>query len=240
LSDQDAYRILLVEDEHEVARSVLDALSSRGLSVIHAPSLTVARQILDSQTFDLAILDLNLPDGSGLDLTQPLRAVCRDIPILVLTARSGVADRVRGLSGGADDYVCKPFAPEELTARVEALLRRARSSRTHVLSYADLELDLLTRRMRHAGTEEVLSARETELLAYFLRHPEQALSRERLLEAVWRDEAEDDSNVLNVYVNYLRNKTEKTGGPRLLHTVRGVGYMLSRKEPEELERARGT
>jgi DNA-binding response OmpR family regulator len=230
---------LLVEDETEVARLIQDGLTARGYAVVRAASIAATQEILEAHTFDLAILDLNLPDGSGLDLTLPLRATCRDLPILVLTARSGVADRVRGLRGGADDYVCKPVAMEELTARVEAMLRRARSARTHVLSYADVELDLLTRCMRRPPTEATLSAREAELLAYFLQHPEQSLSRERLLEEVWREEAEDDSNVLNVYINYLRNKTEQDGRPRLLHTVRGVGYMLSRKEPEELERRFG-
>ena len=218
---------------------VQEGLSARGYSVVRAPTVAAAKEILETYTFDLAILDLNLPDGSGLDLIQPLRATCRDLPILILTSRSAVADRVRGLRGGADDYVCKPVVMEELTARVEAILRRARSARTHVVSYADLELDLLTRSMRRPGTEATLSAREAELLAYFLQHPEQALARERILEEVWREEAEDDSNVLNVYVNYLRNKTEQDGGSRLLHTVRGVGYMLSRKEPEELEHRGG-
>jgi len=228
-------RILLVEDEAELSRLVREGLESHGYSIACAASVTAARNILEAQTFDLAILDLNLPDGSGLDLAQPLRATCRDLPILVLTARAGVADRVKGLRGGADDYVCKPVAMEELVARVEAILRRARSARTHVLSYADIELDLVNRTLRRPPTEATLSAREAELLAYFLQHPEQSLSRERILQDVWREEADDDSNVLNVYVNYLRNKTEQGGGDRLLHTVRGVGYMLSRKEPEEMQ-----
>jgi len=239
MSDLGARRILLVEDDPEVSRVVQEELAGRGFAVFRASTLTSAKEILDSQTFDLAILDLNLPDGSGLELTQPLRDTCRDLPILMLTARSALADRVHGLRSGADDYVCKPVALEELTARVEAILRRTRSARTHVLSYADLELDLLTRIMCRPGTEATLSAREAELLAYFLQHPEQSLPRERILEDVWREEAEDDSNVLNVYVNYLRNKTEQDGRPRLLHTVRGIGYMLSRKEPEELEHRRG-
>lgn len=232
-------RILLVEDEAELARLVRDGLSTRGYSVSTAGSLAAALDIIEAHTFDLAILDLNLPDGSGLELARPLREVCRDLPILVLTARGGVDDRVKGLRGGADDYVCKPVAMEELVARVEAILRRARSSRTHVLSYADVELDLLNRTLRRPPVEATLSAREAELLAYFLQNPEQSLPRERVLEAVWREEAEDDSNVLNVYINYLRNKTEQGGGDRILHTVRGVGYMLSRKEPEELEQKFG-
>ncbi len=228
-------RILLVEDEVVLARQVQEGLTARGYSVVHASSVGAAKDILEAHTFDLAILDLNLPDGSGLDLTQPLRATCRDLPILVLTARSGVADRVQGLRSGADDYVCKPVAMEELSARVEAILRRARSAQTHVLSYADVELDLLGRTMRRPPVEATLSAREAELLAYFLQHPEQLLSRQQILEDVWREEAEDDSNVLNVYVNYLRNKLEQGGGDRLVHTVHGIGYMLSRKDPDELQ-----
>lgn len=240
VADTAKRRILLVEDEAELARLVREGLSARGYSVVSAASIGATKDIIEAQTFDLAILDLNLPDGSGLDLAEPLRAICRDLPILVLTARSGVADRVKGLRGGADDYVCKPVAMEELVARVEAMLRRARSSRTHVLSYADVELDLLNRTLKRPPVEATLSAREAELLAYFLQHPEQSLPRERILEQVWREEAEDDSNVLNVYINYLRNKTEQGGGDRILHTVRGVGYMLSRKEPEELEHRFGT
>jgi DNA-binding response OmpR family regulator len=235
VSDHGGHKILMVEDDPDVARSVQDGLASRGYAVARAATIAAARELLETSTFDLAILDLTLPDGCGLELTQPLRATCRDLPILVLTARAGVADRVEGLRRGADDYLCKPFAMEELTARVEAILRRSRSARTHVLSYADLELDLLSRVMQRADAKATLSAREAELLAYFLRHPEQPLSRERILREVWREEAEDDSNVLNVYVNYLRNKTEVAALDRLIHTVRGVGYMLSRKEPEELE-----
>ncbi len=225
----------MVEDDAEIARSVEDGLAARGYSVVRAATIAAARELLEASTYDLAILDLTLPDGCGFELTGPLRATCRDLPILILTARAAVSDRVQGLRRGADDYLCKPFAMEELTARVEAILRRSRSARTHVLSYADLELDLLSRVMRRGDTESTLSAREAELLAYFLRHPEEALSRDRILREVWREEAEDDSNVLNVYVNYLRNKTELAAADRLIHTVRGIGYMLSRKEPEELE-----
>ncbi len=239
MSDHAAHKILVVEDDPEVGRSIQDGLSARGHTVVRAATLAAARELLDVYTFDLAVLDWTLPDGSGLDLTLPLRATCRDLPILILTARSSVADRVTGLRRGADDYLTKPFAMEELTARVDAILRRARSARTHVLSYADLELDLLSRNMQRQGVLATLSAREAELLAYLLRHPEQPLSRERLLREVWHEEADDDSNVLNVYVNYLRNKTEQGAHPRLIHTVRGTGYMLSRKEPEELEHRGG-
>ena len=227
------HRILVAEDDPQVARCVYEGLSAHGYTVFRAPTIAAAKNLLQTHTFDLAILDLTLPDGDGLELARPLRSICRDLPILVLTARTGVADRVRGLRQGADDYLCKPFALEELTARVEAILRRARSSRTHVLSYADLELDLLTRNVRRPGIAATLSAREAELLAYLLRHPEEALSREQILRDVWREETEDDSNVLNVYVNYLRNKTEQGQQIRLIHTVRGLGYMLSRKEPGE-------
>jgi two-component system response regulator MprA len=185
------------------------------------------------------ILDLSLPDGNGLEFSISLNQLHRDLPVLMLTGRSSVKDRVTGFRYGADDYLGKPFAVEELLARVQAILRRIRRGGGHVLTYADVELDLATRTVRRPGIEATLSAREAELLAYFLQHTEQPLGREDILRDVWREEAEDDSNVLNVYVNYLRNKLEGGVMGRLIHTVRGVGYMFSRKEPEELARESG-
>ncbi|RME37794.1 MAG: DNA-binding response regulator [Planctomycetota bacterium] len=226
-------RILLVEDDENVAATVAEGLAARGYEVSRADSLSAARSLLRAEDFALLILDLNLPDGTGLELAARIREQHGTLPILILTARTSVADRVSGFRHGADDYLCKPFDFEELAARVEAILRRTRKAAGHVLQYLDLELDLITRTIRRGEIETVLSAREAELLAYFLRHPEQVLPRDRILRDVWREEAEEDSNVLNVYVNYLRNKTEQGMYGRLIHTIRGRGYVLSGEDPEQ-------
>jgi two-component system response regulator MprA len=226
--------VLLVEDDDAVARLVREGLGPRGYKLHHVSTVAAARNTIQSRAFDAVILDLALPDGSGLDLAAALRSVSDDPPILMLTALNSVQDRVAGFQRGADDYLCKPFEVEELAARLEAILRRTRSGKRHVLRYADVALDLMTRTVERGSVKATLSAREMDLLAYLLRHPEEALPRERILNEVWGDEAEDDSNVLNVYVNYLRNKIEPGSLPTLIHTVRGVGYMLSSKEPDEV------
>jgi DNA-binding response OmpR family regulator len=227
-------RVLLIEDDVELAETVLSYLRGRAFTPRHAPDLATGLRLLSEAGFDVVILDLTLPDGDGLHLAAHLRANGSEVPILMLTARDSVPDRVAGFRHGADDYLCKPFDVEELTARLEAILRRALAGRRHLLQYADLQLDLVTRTVRRKGVHGTLSDREAGLLAYLISHPEQVLQRDRVLEAVWGDEAEDDSNVLNVYINYLRNKIESPGEPRLIHTIRGVGYMLSEKYPEEL------
>ena len=160
--------------------------------------------------------------GSGLE-----------VPILILTARTAVDARLEGFRHGADDYVCKPFAVAELEARIHAILRRSGRRSPHLLSYADLRLDLVRRVAQRGALRANLSAREAELLAYFMRGAEKTLPRERILEEVWGGDAEDDSNVLNVYVNYLRNKLEQGGSLPLIHTVRGVGYMFSTTDPDQ-------
>ena len=227
-------RVLLIEDDLALAETVLSFLRERGFNATHAPDLATGVRLLSPSGYDVVILDLTLPDGNGLHLAAHLRASGNEVPILMLTARDSVPDRVSGFRHGADDYLCKPFAMDELIARLQAILRRALAGQRHLLQYADLRLDLLTRTARRRDIEVSLSDRETSLLAYLIGHPEEVLQRDRVLEEVWGDEAEDDSNVLNVYINYLRNKIELSGGPRLIHTVRGVGYMLSEKEPEEL------
>lgn len=227
-------RVLLVEDDPGVAHMVRDGLGAAGCAVLHAGSLHAGRQRLAQESFDALILDLALPDGSGLDFARDLRAAGDDIPILMLTARDTVHERVAGFSHGADDYLCKPFEVEELAARLQAILRRVQATARNVLKYADLQLDLITRRVRRGEIEAVLSAREAELLTFLLRHPEEVLRRERILGHVWGDEAEDDSNVLNVYVNYLRNKIEAGRYPRIIQTIHGAGYMLSAREPDEV------
>ena len=232
-------RVLFIEDDVEVARSTLEGLTRHGLSLCHAPTIAAAGQRLDGGNFDAIVLDLTLPDGNGLDFAAALRRDHIATPILMLTAKDAVTDRINGFRYGADDYLCKPFDVTELAARLFAIMRRTHPARRHVIGYAEIELDLVTRTAQRGDTTVTLSAREAELLAYLIRHNEEALSRNGILREVWRDEAEDVSNVLNVYINYLRNKIDSDPNARLIHTVRGVGYMLSRYEPEELAHRRG-
>jgi two-component system response regulator MprA len=167
-----------------------------------------------------------LPGIDGLEVTRRLRQAGDNVPILMLTARDAVPDRVAGLEVGADDYLVKPFAPEELVARVKALLRRSLADRAEILRYTDLELDTGTR-VAHRGTREIeLSPTEYELLALFLRRPRQVLTREIIMDRVWGLDFEGSTNVMEVYIGYLRAKLEANGEPRLIHTVRGVGYVM--------------
>lgn len=230
-------RVLLVEDDAGVAEVVRSGLDARLFAIQHAHDLATGLQCLSTSRYDAIILDLTLPDGDGLSLAASLRAAGNEIPILMLTARDSVPERVAGFRHGADDYLCKPFEVAELSARLQAILRRAQAGERHVVRYADVQLNLISRTVRRKDTEAVLSDREADLLAYLMRRPDTILQRDRILEDVWGDEAEDDSNVLNVYINYLRNKIELPGEPRVIHTVRGVGYMLSEKDPDEIARA---
>ena len=232
--DKARANLALIEDDADVAHTVCDGLSSYGFNVTRAASLTEGHKLLTSGSFDAVILDLSLPDGSGLDLARAIRACGSDLPILMLTARDTVYQRVEGFRHGADDYLCKPFDVEELAARIQAILRRANAGHRHILQYGDVELDRISRMVRRQHMQDSLSARETELLSYLMQRPEEILPRERLLAAVWGDEAEEDSNVLNVYINYLRIKLEQAGHPRIIHTIRKRGYMLSMREPDEL------
>lgn len=224
-------RLLLVEDDGQVAQAVRAGLDPQRFALAHAVSIAAARRCLAGRSYDALILDLKLPDGSGLSLADGLRAAGSGLPILVLTAQSGLPQRLEGFGRGADDYLCKPFAVEELVARLGAILKRVPPERRHILRYADVELDLLRRVVRRGDTEVSLSSREADLLAYLIRHAEEVLPPARVIEDVWGDEAEDQGGVVNVYINYLRNKLEARGQPRLIHTVRGIGYVLSGSEP---------
>jgi two-component system response regulator MprA len=180
-----------------------------------------------SERPDLVVLDWLMPGLDGIEVTKQLRARS-DVSILMLTARDSVEDRIEGLDSGADDYLVKPFAPEELLARVRALLRRNESAlgKDKQLSYADLFLDPLTRETRRAARSFNLTVKEFDLLHYMMRHPRQVLPRERLLQDVWGYDFDGNANVLEVYIGYLRTKLEAAGEPRLIQTVRGVGYVL--------------
>jgi two-component system, OmpR family, response regulator MprA len=216
-------RILVVDDDPMVATTIQRVLRPEGYEVDVALGGAAALEQARAHRPDLVVLDLMMPGIDGLEVCRQLRAN-GSLPILMLTARSGTADRVRGLDTGADDYLVKPFAYSELLARVRALLRRA-APPPAILQFADVTLEVETREVRRGGRIIPLTAREFELLAHFLRHPRLVLTRDQLLSAVWADEETDD-NVVAVYIGYLRTKLDGAGAPRLIQTVRGFGYSL--------------
>ncbi len=218
--------ILLVEDEAKLARFLELELSSEGyrVSVAHdgMAGLTLARE----SAFDLAILDWMLPELTGVELCRRLRTTGNKIPVILLTARDEVGDRVTGLDAGADDYVVKPFSIEELLARIRAHLRRNSEPDSDLIQFEDLSLNRRTRRVLRGHRAIELTVKEFDLLEYLLSHPRQVFTREQILEKVWGYDFVGDSNVIEVYIRYLRLKLEENNEKRLLHTVRGVGYVL--------------
>ncbi|HYU76129.1 MAG TPA: response regulator transcription factor [Ktedonobacteraceae bacterium] len=218
--------ILVVDDDPRITNLLRRILAYEGYSVAVAASGHEALTRSLERAPDLIILDIMLPGIDGLEVARRLRAAGDNVPILMLTARDAVSDRVKGLETGADDYLVKPFAHEELLARVKAMLRRNQTERHEVLRYADVELDTGTRVAHRGGREIDLSPTEYELLALFLRRPRQVLTREIILDRVWGIDFEGSSNVMEVYVGYLRTKLEAEGEPRLIHTIRGVGYVF--------------
>lgn len=217
--------ILIVDDDPRITDLLRRILAYEGYSVAVAASGDAALNSTLERAPDIVILDIMLPGIDGLEVARRLRAAGDNVPILMLTARDAVADRVKGLETGADDYLVKPFAHEELLARVKAMLRRNMTERAEVLRYADVELDTGTRVAHRKGREIELSPTEYELLALFLRRPRQVLTRDIILDRVWGIDFEGSSNVMEVYVGYLRAKLEAEGELRLIHTVRGVGYV---------------
>jgi two-component system, OmpR family, response regulator MprA len=218
--------ILVVDDDPRITELLRRIFAYEGYSVTIAASGDEALTRTLEQPPDLIVLDIMLPGLNGLEVTQRLRAASDYVPILMLTARDSVADRVAGFEVGADDYLVKPFAPEELLARVKALLRRKLLERHEVLRYADVELDTGTRLAYRGAREMELSPTEYELLALFLRRPRQVLTRDIIMDRVWGLDFEGSSNVMEVYVGYLRAKLEAVGEPRLIHTIRGIGYVF--------------
>ena len=218
-------RILLVEDDASLARSIVDGLSDEGFEVGHAGDGSSAREALRSGEWDLVILDWWLPGPDGLSVLKGHRREGGTTPVLFLTARDAVSDKVRGLDGGADDYLCKPFAFEELLARARALIRRGRSAGALTLSYRDVRVDLAAQRAERGGRPLDLTAKELALLVFFLRHPNEVLSRSRIYGHVWGEDYDFVSNTLDVHVKELRRALEAKG-PRLIQTVRGRGYLL--------------
>jgi two-component system response regulator MprA len=221
-------KVLVVEDDPAVRGSLERSLRFEGYEVVSAADGQAALAAVAEHAPDAVLLDLGLPRLGGVEVCRRLRAAGDTTPVLMLTARDATSDRVAGLDVGADDYLPKPFALEELLARLRALLRRAAATRTAgtVLVVGDLRLDPGTREVTRAGRPITLTKTEHELLELLMRHPRQVLTRERILREVWGYDFDPGSNTLEVYVGYLRRKTEEDGEPRLLHTVRGVGYAL--------------
>jgi DNA-binding response OmpR family regulator len=228
-----ASRVLVVEDEPKVARALREGLEGEGYVVATAGTGEEAFFIASSEPFDLLILDRMLPGREGLEVLRALRQKGLLAPVLVLTARDAVADRVEGLDSGADDYMVKPFAFTELLARVRALVRRGRGDQVLRLKVADLVVDVVARRVERGGEAIVLTAREYELLEYLVRHRGTIVSREMLARDVWcePDRGTPLDNVIDVHLTRLRRKVDQGRAVRLLHTVRGVGFLVREGEP---------
>ena len=218
-------RVLVVDDERHIVEFVTMGLEGRGMVVRGTPDGQAALDIVEEFGPDVVILDLMLPGLSGFDVAGRLRARSA-VPILMLSARGEVADKVMGLSLGADDYLTKPFALEELAARVVALLRRSGAPAGQLMQHAGITLDTATREVRRDGRPVELTAREFDLLRLFLRHPRQVLSKDQILTAVWGYDYVGDSNVIEAYVSYLRRKLRGAGATDPIQTIRGVGYRL--------------
>jgi heavy metal response regulator len=222
--------VLVIEDEAKMAAFIKRGLEEEGAVVEVASDGEDGLFRASAGGYDLIILDITLPRLDGLEVCRRLRAERVATPILLLTARDSVEMKVRGLDLGADDYLTKPFAFAELLARARALTRRNRAEVNIRLQVADLQLDPLTRRVTRAGRTIQLTSKEFTLLECFLRHPDQVLSRTILAEKVWNESFDAFTNVIDVYVNYLRNKIDRDFSPRLIHTVRGAGYVLRRPD----------
>ncbi len=222
-------RVLVIEDEHEIADFIVRGLREEGFTVERATDGEAGWHYLQTGSWDVVLLDWWLPGPDGLTLLRRWRQAGATTPVLFLTARDAVSDRVRGLDGGADDYLCKPFAFEELLARVRALARRPAAAADTVLAHHDVRIDLATHRAERAGARLELTAKEEALLVFFLRHPGEVLSRTRIYDHVWEERYDGLSNTLEVHVMELRRKLEARG-PRLIHTLRGRGYLLGSKD----------
>jgi two-component system, OmpR family, copper resistance phosphate regulon response regulator CusR len=225
-------RILIVEDEAKVACALQEGLEREEYDVVVARSGEEGFYLVSAEEFDLVILDLMLPGRDGLQVLSTLRKRGLVTPVLILTARDAVEDRVQGLDSGADDYLVKPFAFPELSARIRALLRRGRTEQVVRLKLADLEMDLVARKVRRGTKDVEFTVREFELLEYLLRHKEQVVSREMLAREVWKEpsRATPLDNVIDVHMARLRRKLDEPFDHKLIHTIRGVGYVLREEQ----------
>ena len=226
-------RILVVEDEQKVADALREGLVDERYDVVVERTGEGAFFRVNTETFDVVLLDLTLPGRDGLEILRALRQRRMETPVLVLTARDSLEDRVTGLDAGADDYLVKPFAFAELLARIRALVRRGRVADAPKLAVGDLEMDLVTRKVLRAGKPVDLTVREFELLEFLMRYQGQVVSRETLARDVWKETARTTplDNVIDVHIARLRRKVDLEHGVKLIHTVRGVGFMLREGEP---------
>ena len=218
--------VLLVDDDARILRAVGAGLALEGFEVVPASGGRAALAAIERIDPAVMLLDMTMPDLDGIEVLRRLRASGRDLPVCVLSARDEVGDRVAGLEAGADDYVVKPFALEEVVARLHALLRRRPAEDGDAITVGDLELDRAGHRAMRDSRDLELTRRELELLEVFMRHPGQVIEREQLHEEVWGYDFDPKTNVADVFVGYLRRKLEAGGAPRVLHTVRGVGFVL--------------
>ena len=219
-------RVLLIEDDRKILGSLQRGLRAEGYDVAAAATGDEGHRLASTQPFDCVVLDLLLPGRDGLQVLADLRRGGNRVPVLILTARDAVEDRVVGLDAGADDYLVKPFAFAELVARLRALLRRDPGGRELFLRVDDLEIDLLARRVVRDGMELDLTRREYELLEYLLRHKNSTVTRDMIARDVWKETSGALTNTIDVYINLLRRKVERPQKRQLIHTVRGVGYAV--------------
>jgi DNA-binding response OmpR family regulator len=224
-------RLLIVEDEQTLAGYLQRGLEEAAWTVDVRGTVEEAWRLLLLNPYDLVVLDLGLPGADGGELLRRIREAGMATPVLILTARGSVDDRVAGLNAGADDYMSKPFAFSELVARIHALLRRGHEPRAAALRVGDLQLDRLTRQVRRGARAIELTAREFNVLEYLMRHAGEVVTRTMLAEHVWGDHYDSLSNLIEVFVNRLRKKLEADGASRLLHTVRGAGYVIREDTP---------
>jgi two-component system copper resistance phosphate regulon response regulator CusR len=224
-------RILVIEDDAQIADFLVRGLREEGFNVVHTADGDDGRHRLQHETWDVVLLDWWLPRIDGISLLREFRQQGHTTPVLLLTARDAISDRVNGLDSGADDYLCKPFAFEELLARVRSLTRRQDRLSSTILTYEDVSVDLSTQRATRAGKRLDLTVKEQSLLVFFLRNPGQVLTRTRIYEQVWDERYDGLSNTLEVHIKELRRKLE-AHGKRLIFTVRGRGYILGQWNPE--------
>jgi DNA-binding response OmpR family regulator len=223
-------RILIVEDEKSLREIVAARMGREGYAVDRAADGAEALEYIMAGTYDCVILDIMLPKKDGITVLKEIREKGDRTPALLLTARDSIEDRVSGLDCGADDYLIKPFAYDELSARVRALLRRGTENKSSDLAFADLRMNLLSREVTRGGRPVSLTVKEFALLEYFLRNPNRTLTRDQIINHVWNFDFDNNTNVVNVYMRYLRGKIDEGSEVKLIHTIRGVGYIMRNGE----------
>jgi Response regulators consisting of a CheY-like receiver domain and a winged-helix DNA-binding domain len=225
--------LLVIEDEPSLLKIITKRLKEEGYGVDSAKDGREGENYISSAEYDCIILDIMIPFQDGLTLLRKIRAKNISAPVLLLTAKDSISDRVTGLDSGADDYLVKPFSFDELLARVRAMLRRHKDKKDTVLSIGDLKMDTITRQVQRAGREIELTSKEYSILEYFLRNKNRVLTKSQIAEHVWNYDFEYNSNIVEVYVRYLRRKMDEEFKNKLIHTIRGGGYVLKDREKSE-------